>query len=307
VGRFSSLKEASEFTGLRSSTISEHIKALEAKLETQLFTRTQRGLVLTQRGAALFEHAKVVFEEGYKLLEKFSGGNEVGGYPVSVGIDSAIPDEMSSDIISHYWDQYAKYGVVNAVRQADHEVLFYNLLQENMEWGLSLTPSKRKSLISQPIGNYTFSFCCLKEIYERFKRKDDLIRYIPYADCSFHHPFRKKINTFVRSLGLESFETCHTDNFHLLLSLLNKGRVFAFLPDIVIKKHPELKAFHFRDKFSCQIFAIWRLSQRELIPISVLKSLLSTRLSRSKSQPFLQIEASGVPHEKLKPLKEPKT
>jgi LysR family transcriptional regulator, transcriptional activator of nhaA len=299
VARLHSLKKVSEFTGLSPSTISEQIKKLEGRLNAQLFQRSRSGFRLTQKGELLFEHAKVIFAEGYRVLERFST-DEVGGYPVEVGVDSAIPSPMSADFIAAYWDLYTPYGVVNTQRQGDHDILIHNIVHETIDWGLSLSPSKRKSLTSQPIGLFQMKLCCARFIFERFKSSSDIPNYLPFIDSSFHHPIKNSIQAHLRSTGLLFNESLHTDNFEYLIRLIRRGRAIALLPETIIDQFDDLIAFQAENKLELPLYAIWKNSNENLISISLLKSLAANNIHNQNANPFLQLEVSEVPKDKLK-------
>ena len=302
VARLRSIKLVSESLGQSPSTISEQIKKLESKIGTKLFNRTKGGLLLTRGGEELFEHARLIFAEGYRLLERFSS-DDIGGYPVTVGVDQAIFDPLSAEFISQYWDEYAKYGVVNSVHQGDHDIIIQNIVQENIDWGLSLTPSKRKSLTSHAIGTHKLSFCCAQFIYDRFKSKKDILYYMPYIEYAHNHPFKNKVSAFFRSLGVTVNEFCYTDNYNYMMTLLEKGRGFTLLPEKLVKSQKHLKSFHLDSYMEQPIYAIWKNSSEELISISVLKNLAIAHLSRQKQSKFLQLQVSDIPKDKLKKQK----
>jgi DNA-binding transcriptional LysR family regulator len=294
VARLQSIKKVSELTGNSPSTISEQISRLEQQFDVKLFHRTRGGLLLTQRGLDLYEHAQVMFSEGYRVLEKFSS-NEMGGYPVTIGVDFGISDPISAEFLALYWDNYAQYGVVNTIQQPDHDVLIQNLVQGNIDWGISLTPSKRKSLVSYPLSSFSMSFCCSKEVFDRFRVKKEILRFLPYMELAFDHPIKRRINMYLRSIGAPLNEQCHTDNYTYMLSLLKKGRVFSLLPQSVIRTHSDLKGFQTDKPLDFTVYVIWKKSQEDLISISTLKNLVTTKVRYSKLNPYLQLEVSGVP------------
>ncbi len=297
--RLHSVKKVAAHIKSSPSNVSEQIKKLEQSLGTQLFKRTKGGLMVTPEGQTLYEHASVIFDEGYRVIEKFSKG-DFGGYAVNAGLDAAIYPPLSSSFIQQYWDEYAQYGVVNTIEQADHDVLIENIVNESLDWGLSLTPSKRKSLTSVIIDNYEMSFCCAKFIFEKFKLKKDIVYYMPYIEIASEHPFKKKISAFFRSSGVGLNEVCHTDDYHFMMQQIRNGRAISILPNSIIHKDSELKAFQFEEKFSFPIYAIWKNSNESLLSVTKLKELAGSKLKKQKSSRYLQLKANAVPKEVLK-------
>ena len=171
VAKAQSLKKGAEAAGAAPSTISEQIKKLEEKFSKKLFSRNSKGLTLTPDGVKLFNRAKPIFEEGSKLLEQFTD-DTIGGYPVYIGIDESISYDLANEFSSQYWDYYTMYGTVNTVRQPGHDILIDNLLQGNIDWGISVKPPKRKSLAYAEIGSFELVFCCSDDLFKKFKDKE---------------------------------------------------------------------------------------------------------------------------------------
>lgn len=299
VARLHSIKKVASYLQSSPSNVSEQIKKLEQSLGTTLFKRTKGGLVVTTEGQSLYEHASIIFDEGSRALEKFYTG-EFGGYAVNAGVDAALYPPISSQFLQQYWDSYAKYGVVNTIKQADHDVLIENIVNESLDWGLSLTPSKRKSLTSTVIQTLPMSFCCAKFIFEKFKSKKDIVYYMPYIDGAIDHPFKKKLSAFYRTSGVGLNEVCHTDDYQFLIELLRNGRAISILPNHIIQQHSDLKAFHFDEDFQIDIYAIWKNANAASVAINTLKLLANSPLKKQKGTRFLQLKANDVPKEVLK-------
>ena len=123
-----------------------------------MFIRSSLGLKLTKEGDELFKNTRIIFEKGYKLLDHFTE-DLVGGYPVTVGIEESISYDLASEFTSQYWDMYTQYGTVNTLRQSDDAVLVENLIQGNIDWGISLRKPKRKSIAYEEIGSFEVVFC----------------------------------------------------------------------------------------------------------------------------------------------------
>lgn len=69
VGRESNLSKASEILNVTQSTVSRSIMEIENEMDTQLITRTSRGVKLTAQGERVYEFAKKIFQE-VDLFEK---------------------------------------------------------------------------------------------------------------------------------------------------------------------------------------------------------------------------------------------
>src|SRR5690606_36293714 len=150
-----------------SSTISEQLKQLEHELGMKLFVRSSKGLFLTKDGERLFVHAREMFEAGSKLLDNVSH-SDVGGYPVTVGIEETISYDVATEFVSQYWDMFTSFGTVNTSRQMEHSQLVENLLSGQVDWAISLKEPARKYISFEKIGAFELSFVCAADLYQKF-------------------------------------------------------------------------------------------------------------------------------------------
>lgn len=301
VAKAQSLKKGAIELGVASSTISTQIKVFEEKLDTKLFNRSSKGLNLTADGQHLFEKTKVIFEEGSKLLEHFSE-DVVGGYPVSIGIEETISYDLATEFASQYWDLYTKYGIVNTVRQPDHEVLIDNLLQGNIDWGISLRKPKRKNINFEEVGSFEIVFCCSNELYDKFIDVKDILINIPFAESNWDKNLNKTIYQHLRKNGVVPREKIYSDHLDFVQKLCDRGRCVMFLPRNPLEDYNGLKTFQLKEPLKLNLYAVWKKEDEGLISIKKLKELLQTKLSTLPSRyedVDLQIEVSDVSDELL--------
>jgi DNA-binding transcriptional LysR family regulator len=302
VAKAQSLKKGAQAVGAASSTISEQIKKLEKKFEKQLFKRSSKGLTLTQDGQNLFEHSKTIFEEGNKLLEQFSD-DSVGGYPVQIGIDETISYDVANEFASQYWDYYTMYGTVNTVRQGGHEVLIENLVQGNVDWGISIQKPKRRSLDYAEIGSFEVVFCSSKELYDKFINPVDLLNNMPFGENNSDKVLSKSVYKYLRRNGVFPKEKVLSDHPGFLQKLCDRGRCVSYIAKNPLAEYPDLKTFSFDTPLTITLYAIWKKSDEGLISVMKLKDLIQSKLSHLPHRygdVDLQIEVSDVSDKMLK-------
>tara|TARA_B100001971_G_scaffold84647_1_gene78249 strand:+ start:356959 stop:357921 length:963 start_codon:yes stop_codon:yes gene_type:complete len=302
VAKAQSLKLGAKSLGAAPSTISEQIKKLEDKFSKKLFNRSSKGLTLTNDGLKLFERTKSIFEEGSKLLEEISD-DSVGGYPVKIGIDETLSYDLANEFASQYWDYYTHYGTVNTVRQSEHETLIENLIQGNIDWGISAKMPQRKSLSCAEIGSFEIVFCCSDELYNKFKNKYDILSNIPFALTNLDESVVKLIDQYLRQNGVVPKERIFSDHDGFLQKLCQRGRCVMCLPKNPLEDYAGLKTFSLKGDFKITLYAIWKKSDEGLISIAKLKELIESNLSNIPiryEDVDLQIEVSEVTEELLK-------
>jgi len=301
VAKAQSLKHGASALKIAPSTLSEQLKKLEENFSKKLFTRSSKGLSLTSDGQALFEHSKIIFEEGSRVLEKFSD-YDIGGYPVSIGIEETISYDLSVEFASQYWDNYAPYGTVNTLRQVEHEVLIDNILQDNIDWGISLRRPKRKTLDCAEIGSFEIVFCCSNKLFRKFKDKKDLMVNIPFAESSWDKNLNKAIYQHLRKSGVVPREKIYSDHPDFIKNLCLRGRCVMFMAKNPLKKYPGLKTFDLDNPLTLSLYAIWKKRDEGLVSIKKLRDLIKSKFSHLPERyedVELQIEVSDVSDELL--------
>jgi len=302
VARSSSLKEAASKLKMAPSTLSEHLKKLETKFQKKFFIRSSKGLELNSEGFKLLDQVKPIFETGSKLLDHYSS-DEIGGYPVNVGIEDTISTELACSFTSQFWDLYAQFGTVNTSRQDVHELLIDNLLKGNIDWGISVREPKRKSLNYSEIGSFEVLFACSEELYGKFKDKKDLLINIPFAATNRDKRLNKAVAGYLREKASIPRETIYSDHPQFLRDLCERGRCVMFMPENPLDNYEGIKTFKFSDPLRIKIYAIWKKSDEQLISIQKLQELIKSKISQLPKRyedVDLQIEASDIPDDLLK-------
>jgi LysR family transcriptional activator of nhaA len=302
VAKAQSLKKGAKAIGVAPSTLSAQIKSLEEKFEKKLFIREAKGLSLSPEGKSLFDKSKIIFEEGSRLLEHYSD-DVVGGYPVSIGIEETICEDLASEFASQYWDLYTNYGGVNTLRQSDHDTLIINLAQDNVDWGISLRKPKRKSIEFAEIGSFEIVFCCAKELYEKFKEPKDILINIPFVENNRDKVLNKAVYKHLRNNGILPKEVIVSDHASFVQKLCDRGRCVIFLPVNPLEDYKGLKTFQLEEPLRLSLYALWKKENEGLISIIKLKELIQSKLShlpKRYEDVDLQIEASEISEDLLK-------
>lgn len=302
VARAQSLKRAAEILKLAPSTLSEQLKKIEQCFNKKLFVRSSKGLFLTNEGRTLFEHSRTIFEEGGRILEKFSDF-DVGGYPVNIGIEETIAYDLAIEFASQYWDLFAPFGIVNTLRQAEHNTLVDNILRGNIDWGISLRRPKRKELECAEIGPFEVAFCASSELYHKFRDKRDLLINIPFAESSHDITLNKLIYQHLRKNGIGPKERIYSDHPDFIKNLCLRGRCIMFMAKNPLKKYPGLEIFDLDTPLKISLHASWRKSDEGLISIKKLRELIHSKLTQLPERyedVDLQIEVSDISDDLLR-------
>lgn len=302
VAKAKSLKDGIKVLGVASSTASEQIKKLEETLGLKLFSRSSRGLILTREGERLFDHSKEIFEAGSKLLDDISP-NDVGGYPVTVGIEETVSYEVSTEFTSQYWDFYTQFGMVNTSREHEHEQMIENILLGHIDWGISLRQPARKILSHAHIGSFELNFVCSKDLYKQFINKEDILRNIPLAKVSWDSALSDSILNHLKNHEIQPKEFINSDHVEYVRNLCLRGRCVMVMAENPLKQFKNLKMFNVGKPMTFNLYAIWPKKNENLLSIKRLKDLINSKLENVPTQYLdqsFQVEISNVNENLLK-------
>ncbi len=91
VAREGSVTKASQVLRLAQPTLSAQIRRLEDSLDEKLFTRQNRGLVLTEVGRVVYGYAEEIFGLGNEMLDMLRGRPSSRPARLNVGIADVVP------------------------------------------------------------------------------------------------------------------------------------------------------------------------------------------------------------------------
>jgi LysR family transcriptional activator of nhaA len=94
----SSLSAAATRLGVKQSTVSEQLRALERTLGQALFERSTGGLRLTAAGEVAYEHTTPMFRAGDRLVQALTDDGDVPR-ALRVGISGAVARGTSTDFL----------------------------------------------------------------------------------------------------------------------------------------------------------------------------------------------------------------
>jgi LysR family transcriptional activator of nhaA len=95
----SSLSAAAAKLGVKQSTVSEQLRALERALRLRLFERTAAGMRLTAAGEVAYQHTTMMFRAGDRLVQALGRDDAPVPRSLRVGISGAVSRATSTDFL----------------------------------------------------------------------------------------------------------------------------------------------------------------------------------------------------------------
>ena len=99
VAREGTVARACEKLLLSQPTISEQLRALEQSLQTKLFQRVGRNLLLTEEGRVVFRYADQIFSLGRDMREALKGRPAGYDLRLEIGVADVLPNLIVSDLL----------------------------------------------------------------------------------------------------------------------------------------------------------------------------------------------------------------
>ncbi len=107
--RHLSFKDAAQELSVTPGAVSHQIKALESELNTPLFLRGHRGVVLTPDGAALFDTLSTSFLKVSQSLNSIRDRNMTT--EVTIGSTTAVAAQWLSPTLTRFWRKFPNQDV----------------------------------------------------------------------------------------------------------------------------------------------------------------------------------------------------
>lgn len=179
-----SFTHASEALGLSQSAVSRQIRTLEESLQTSLFNRHARGLILTDEGETLFETTKDVVSKIHVTEQQILEGTERPRGKLKITTTTSFGSTWMMNNIKKFIDKYPEIDVQLLIGDGD-----YDLLTRQADVAIRFHPSEHLDLIQKRIATFHYhlyaSPAYLNE-YGRPKCGEDLDHHklITYGDLN---------------------------------------------------------------------------------------------------------------------------
>lgn len=222
---------------------------------------------------------------------------------MKIGIEDGIAHDIAIEISSLYWDLYANFGTVNTKNQSEHSVLVENILNDSIDWGISIRKPKRKTLKYEEIESFKINFYCATDLYSKYKDVKDLLTNTPFALTSSDDVLNSEILKYLKQSGISPKETIVSDHPAFLKNLCQRGRCVMFAPLNPLDDHEDVVSFSLDAPLNISIYAIWKLKNDNLLSIMKLKALISSKfkeIPKSYEDLDFQIDISQTTDEMLK-------
>lgn len=211
--------EASERLFMNQSTLSKHIKSLEADLGVELFTRTTRRVDLTNYGSIFLPYAKTISNSEYEGITAIKRMQNIENGLLTIGTIPSMPQYNVTMLLAKFHEKYPD----TTVRVTEDDPINLQKYLDNKSCELIFTRETKADFENNFLNN--------GQIVRIPYLKDRLVVLMPKA-----HPLAGE-----KSVTLQQFKD---DNFCLIKegSLMYEIGIDAcrragFIPNIIFTSH----------------------------------------------------------------------
>jgi DNA-binding transcriptional LysR family regulator len=178
------------------STVSRRLTALEASLQTQLFSRTEKGCRLTPAGEKLLPYAEQLESTIIRLEEDVSGKNNQLSGSIRIG----APDGFGNCFLA---SRLGKFQSMHPALEVELIAvpMYYSLAKREIDISITVRKPTAGNIIIRKLANYRFGLFATKKYLEgrlTIRSREDLRnhRMIGYIDDLLYDQDLSFINEF---------------------------------------------------------------------------------------------------------------
>ncbi len=164
-----SFTHAGEALGLSQSAVSRQIRTLEESLNTSLFNRHARGLILTDEGETLFETTKDVVSKIHVTEQRILEGTDVPRGNLKITTTNSFGSTWMMNNIKKFMDKYPDIHVQMLIGDAD-----YDLLTRQADVAIRFHPTEHLDLIQKQISTFHYNLYASPAYLNEFGRPQTL-------------------------------------------------------------------------------------------------------------------------------------
>ena len=235
-----SFTHAGETLGLSQSAVSRQIRTLEDSLQTSLFNRHARGLILTDEGETLLETTNDVFSKIHSTEQKILEGTEIPRGKLKVTTTSSFGSTWMMRNIKTFIEANPQLNVQMLIGDED-----YDLLTRKADVAIRFHPAEHLDLIQKQVGTFHHHLYASPDylnIHGRPETPEELDdhRLITYGYLS-SSPIRD-IN-WVLEIGAKAKRTpiLQVNSIYGVLQAVKSGLGIAALPDYLVQGSTNVK------------------------------------------------------------------
>ncbi|WP_294473137.1 LysR family transcriptional regulator [uncultured Intestinimonas sp.] len=238
VAQFKSFSKAAESLGYSQSAVTVQIQQLETELQTRLFDRMGKHIVLTVPGSQFLERAYEVLNDVNKARLAVSGQGELHGR-LHIGVIESLCVSKLPEVLRQYWQRHPK--VVIQVTTGEPESLMEQMERGELDLIYILDEPQynnnwRKLMEQREEVVFVASPALAGELCRLPVRKVEQLLNQPFYLTEQEANYRRVLDRFLasRETILVPFLECSDTSF--IIKMLENNRGVSFLPRYAVEQ-----------------------------------------------------------------------
>jgi len=158
VGKLNSFTRAAEQLHIAQPSITQAVQKLEQELDTQLFDRRKKKIVLTTEGQAFLVRMEKVLDAFHQAVEELKDFRELRKGTIKVGIPPMILAYLFPDIFSSFKNTYPSLQLVAFEETSSLEVVA-KLEKDELDLAIIILPENSTTLDTLVITHEQLVLC----------------------------------------------------------------------------------------------------------------------------------------------------
>ena len=237
VAKLGNITKAANSLYISQPAVTMNIKKLEDLLETTLFIRTKRGVILTNEGKVLFEYVEKAIEN-FKIGEnRLSGLKNMETGNIRIGIGTTLTKYFLVDHLEKFHEEYPKVSI-NIDTSMTSEIL--NKLNDGkVDIAIITNDTNLKNFNIEYSKDIQYTFICNKNYIELTKKTipiEELIKY-PMLLQHIHSNSRKILDKFLAENNIViNNSDIELSSYALIIEFARIGMGIGFVAEDFIQK-----------------------------------------------------------------------
>ncbi|MCK5373646.1 MAG: LysR family transcriptional regulator [Alphaproteobacteria bacterium] len=272
-----SLTAAARKLKISQPTLSRKLTNLEESLDSQLFQRLPRGLVLTEAGESIMHSVQQMGDQVLDVEKKLTGQN--------LRLEGNVL-LTTTEYIGNFWIPEQMRGFrklypgISVKLQVDMQVV--NLVRREADIAVRLGRPEQPDLIAKKLGSFFSYLAASKSYLEKYgtpKGPEDLKDHyaVGYNQDTVQNTATQRLYSYFHRENI----LFSSNSLNTTYEAINKGLGIGMMPDLAVERYPDVQ-YLFMDKHHMEL-EVWLVTHADIqhnARIRALFDYLADSLSR---------------------------